>query len=242
MLLINRLIRDISLKRVFDALSSHSPPPAQILPLGITRISRKGRLFPTITWVKQVDWISKWTHVTRYDALRQIHFTNSSAKNRIHITDTNAEHMTMQPYSLRRNGTHRQREITRKRFFISQTPWPRSTRFGSGPMRKTPLILSPTSEFSTCFASCTSASTMSRNIGSSPASSSDSARFSMTDGALHTPCGRCYLLRIYLECGSLHQSLVPNFCVNCVSIFVVKLLHHPCPLDTWWIIDDKEKP
>ena len=103
-------------------------------------------------------------------------------------------HMTIRPYSLRRNGTHRQREITRKRFFISHTPRACSTRFGSNPMRKTPLILSPTSEFSTCFASCTSASTMSRNIGSSQASSSDSARFSMTDGALHTPCGRCYLL------------------------------------------------
>jgi hypothetical protein len=35
MLLIIRLMRDIALKRAFDALPSHSPPPAQILPLGV---------------------------------------------------------------------------------------------------------------------------------------------------------------------------------------------------------------
>ena len=47
-LLINRLIRAIGLKRVFNTLLSHSPHPARPFSLGITRISRKGRLFPTI--------------------------------------------------------------------------------------------------------------------------------------------------------------------------------------------------
>jgi len=45
---IKRLIRAIGIKRIFHALLSHSPPLAQPLSLGITRISRKGRLFPTI--------------------------------------------------------------------------------------------------------------------------------------------------------------------------------------------------
>jgi len=47
-LLIKRLIRAIGWKRIFDALLSHSPPLAQLLSLGITGISWKGQLFPTI--------------------------------------------------------------------------------------------------------------------------------------------------------------------------------------------------
>jgi len=59
-LLINRLIRAIVLKRVFDDLLSHSPPPVQSLSLGVTGISRKGRLFPTILGTK--FFCELWQH------------------------------------------------------------------------------------------------------------------------------------------------------------------------------------
>jgi hypothetical protein len=48
------LIRDIGLKRVFDALLSHSPSSALLLSLSITGISRKGGLFPTTFGPKKI--------------------------------------------------------------------------------------------------------------------------------------------------------------------------------------------